>query len=264
MYCVDFIFDGEKLSDHNFMICNFEGEQTSMSGGNVIFTTIKPPHSNINTFYASGFEEPLTFTFSICKNTCNSETAYVSQNEQSEIMRWLQRVDGYHWLSFCQDGWEDIAFHAQLNMQPYFIDGKCAGYSVTVNTDSPYGYSQPEIKEFELQPDDTFSIVDYSDIVGYNYPHVEITILSDGDLGLETGCADYQKITRIENVKTNDIITLDRDNDVIDGIPNLNHFNFVFPVISNSYDTTKNGMTNIGSAGFKIKMRYRYIRRVQV
>lgn len=264
MHCVDFIFNGKKLSDHNFMICSFDGEQTFMSGGNVTFTTMKPPHSNINTFYASGFEEPLTFTFSICKNTCSSGHPYVSQDEQSEIMRWQQRVDGYHWLSFCQDGWEDISFHAQFNLQPCYTAGKCVGYNITVNTDSPYGYSQPEVKEFELHTDASYSIIDYSDIVGCIYPVLEITVLSDGTLELETGCSDYKKITRIQNVKANDMITLDRNNDVIAGIENMNHFNYVFPVISNSYNTAENVLTNIGSADFKVKMKYRYIRRVQV
>lgn len=282
MFGTDFVFAGERLSDYGFIICVFDGVEPTVSGGDVTLATIKPPSSNVHTLYATSFEEPLSFTFSIGKKYCGNDPHgdFLTQEDQSSIMRWLQRVDKYHWLTFDQEGWEDICFHAHFNLQPHYAIGRCIGYDVVVTTDSPYGYSQEQHKKFNLKVGESYNIIDYSDIPGYIYPRSEITVLSGdentGVISIQTGCESYNKYTTILNASKGDIITLDKNNNIISGINRLNDFSFTFPVIANSYTLSNqvgdilndlgrlNTITNAGNVDVNIDMKYRYIRRVHI
>lgn len=266
MFCTDFVFNGERLSDHNLMICSFDGGETNQSGGEVTFVTIKPPYSDKHTYYTYNYESPISMTFSICKNPCkttDSDDVFFNQDDQSYLKRWLQRTDGYHWLAFDQEGFEDVWFNSKFNLQPHFINGRVAGYDVTVDTDSPYGYSQFHRKKFVLSSGSSYDVIDYSDKTGYLYPKIIITPTSDGMIEIESGCNNYKKTTKILNAVANKCITLDKENNLIDGISNLNNFNFVFPIIANDYDDITSTFTNMG-VDCTLNIEFRYIRRVDI
>lgn len=272
MHCSDFIFDNERLSGHGYMMCNFDGADTSWNGGDVTFKTVKPPSSNVFTHYCSSFEEPISFNLSIMKNPCDNssqEEMSFAQDEESYIMRWLQRLDGYHWFAFDQEGWEDVWFNIQINPKPHYINGDIVGYDLTCVADSPYGYSRLYTKKISLSHSSTnnsnsVNIKNYSDIPGYFHPKVKITPHGNGNVYLLSGCDDYKKITRIENAIKNNAIILDKNNDEIEGINNINNFNFVFPVMANSYKDINTVFTNIGDVDIDMEIEYRFIRRVAV
>ena len=270
MFCTDFIFDNERLSDNGFIICNFDGSESSWSGGEVTFNTIKSPGSNNFTYYTSSYESPISFTFSICKNPCkvdSQEEMYLTQDDQSYIMRWLQKIDGYRWFAFDQDGWEDVWFNVQINLTTHYLNGHVIGYDLVCTADSPYGYSQQHRKEFTLSNgsiDNEVEIKNYSDIVGSIYPKMTITPLGNGTIRLRSGSTNNQKITGIENAVKNSEIILDKNNDVILGIANMNNFNYEFPIMSNEYKDIRTRFANIGEMDIKVKIEYRFIRRVTV
>ncbi len=264
MYCSDFIFNGESLSDYGFIICNIGGSSSSWSGGDVTFTTVKPPSSNKFHFHGASFNEPISFSFQIGLNHCDHNDGYLTQEHASSLMRWLQRTDNYHWLSFCQDGWEDIWFHSQINLQPVYIGGRIAGYDVTVTTDSPYGYSQPYKIQSFIQPGETFNLKDYSDLPGHLYPVLTIIPKGNGILRITTGCNEYKRVTEIKDVIEDVEIVLDGNNDLILGVDNLNNFNFTFPVISNTYRDINNKIINNSNFDLDITIEWRYVRRVAV
>lgn len=271
MWCKDFIFDGERLSSFGLMICNFGGDSNdTWSGGDVTFTTIQSPNSDKFTYYASRFETPISFTFSICKNTCNiqnQKNMYLSQREQSYLMRWLQKVDGYHWMAFDQEGWEDVWFNVQINPQPYYLFGNVVGYTLTCTADSPYGYSKLLQKNFTLNSgntNNTITIKNYSDIVGNIYPRVKLTALGNGTIRLKTGSKNNYRNTEIENVTTGTEIILDKETDLVYGITNMNNFNYIFPILSNEYEDTDTSFVNMGEVGVQIEISYRFIRRISV
>lgn len=267
MYCTDFVFNGERLSDHNLMICNFDGSEPTQNGGDVTFITVKPPYSDKYTYYTYSYETPISLTFSICKNPCKSradEDLYFDQDDQSYLKRWLQRTDGYFWLAFDQEGFEDVMFHAKFNLQPHFICGRVAGYDVTVDTDAPYGYSQLQFKTFSLSTGETFSVEDYSDKTGAIYPKIIITPKANGTVSIESGCNKYKETTIISNAMKDIKITLDKENDFIDGLTNLNNFNFVYPIIANEYNDITSTFKNIGDVDCTLYIEYRHIRRVDI
>ena len=64
-------------------------------------------------------------------------------------------------------------------------------------------------------------------------------------------------------VKSGDVITLDKDSDLVKGVGVLNNFNFVFPKISNSYSTRTNTLW-VSGCSCEVTMQYRLIRMVTV
>ena len=71
MICTNFIFDNESLSDYGMIVCTFgDNNETSWSGGDITFNIQKAPSSDVQTFYTSSAETPLSCTFDICKNPC--------------------------------------------------------------------------------------------------------------------------------------------------------------------------------------------------
>lgn len=267
MFCQDFIFCDEFLSDHGLMLCNFDKTEGTQSGGDVTFITSKPPSTNIYSHYATQFETPITMSFQIGKIDCGLETLeehYFTQDEQSDLYRWLQRVDGYHWLGFDQEGWEDVWFNAQFNLQPIYVFGHVVGYDCTINTDSPYAYSQEHKRDISLAPDDIYTFKNYSDIVGSIYPNIIITPITAGEVNLESGCDGNKVTTIISNTTANTPITLDGNNDYIDGISTLDNFNFKFPILANTYTNIDTYFKNTSNINLNLSISYRYVRRVQV
>jgi len=268
VFCTDFIFDNERLSDHGFIICSFDGSELSWSGGDVSFTTIKLPDSDRQVFYKSNQETPLSATFGICKNPCrypNQEDMYITQEEYSELYRWLQRTDGYHWLQFVQEDFEDIYYNSMINLEPYFISGKTCGFTITITTDSPYGYSKLIHRNFVLNDvNSCYVFQDYSDKPGSTYIKTIITPLSDGDLTIETGNNKYSQKTTIKNVVSKNPIILDGENSYFSGISSPYHFNFKFPVVVNTYNKRASNFKKINGVDCNIEIEYRYKRRVIV
>lgn len=267
MICTDFIFDGESLSDYGYVICSFDNNSISWNGGEISFTTIKPPNSDKQIFYTAAQETPLSVTFDICKNPCYStqEDMYITQKECSELYRWLQRTDGYHWLQFIQEDFEDIYYNSMINLEPYFINDRMCGFKLTVTTDSPYGYGKMIHRHFVLNDDNScYAFQDYSDKPGSTYVKMTVIPLNDGDLTIETGNDTYSKRTVIKNVISKNHIVLDGENDYFSGISNPNNFNFEFPVVVNTYKYRTSNFKKINGVDCEIEIEYRYKRRVIV
>lgn len=270
MVCYDFIFDGEKLSDYNYIMCSINNGDVSWSGSDVTFTTIKPPSNNRISKTNSKFDEQLTTTVQIMKNPCfynNQNDMNLTADDQSAMMRWLQRTDGYHWLSFDQEWYEDIWYNAQINPRVLYVEGHAIGFELVITTDSPYAYSQEHKEQFSLKPYEEFKLYDYSDLPGHIFPKTTIKITKvagNSQMYLLTGCDEDIAVTTVENTYLNQVIVLDEENDYVEGIPNLNNFNFHYPKISNSYNNILNIIKNRGDVDIDVTFEYRYIRRVVV
>ena len=188
----------------------------------------------------------------------------LTSDDQSKIMRWLQRTDGYHWLAFDEEWYEDIWYNAQINPQIEFVGGRPIGFTLNITTDSPYAYSQLKESKFSIGVGESVDLYDYSDLPGYIYPVVTITPKNSGNLVFKTGCSDYTVKTSVSNVQKGIDVIFDKENDLVLGVDNLNNFNFKYPVLSNSFGNIKNTIVNIGDIDFDVKLEYRYIRRVVV
>lgn len=249
MYCMDFEYANEKLSDYGMIVCSFNGSggaETVSSGADITFSQSKPSMGNRFNLYSSSYEEPFTATFQICKNPRMAKSfdeMCISTAESSAVQRWLCRKNKYHKFKLFQDGYEHIYWNATFSSKQVNVDGRQVGFEVTVCTDAPYAY----MDKIEIEKDCSeileFDIYDSSDEVGHISPDMEILFLEDGDFTLENSM-DYRKPTRISGCRSGEKIKIDGKNQIITTSLSTHllhsNFNYVFPKIFNTYDDNKN------------------------
>ena len=171
----DFLFCGQRLSDFNFIVCCFDGEKPTISGGEIEINVIKPPSNDKYVFYGSNLNSVLEFKFSIMKNPCNKnqDELYLNSHEQSVISKWLKKRDNYHWVQFDEEGFEDIAYKVQTNLAPYLFNSKVIGYNVTMTSNCGYGFSNEIIIEETIDKNKPLYINLHNDTDSYSFPLIK-------------------------------------------------------------------------------------------
>ena len=138
MFATDFLFDQHYASDFGLMICSFDQSPETASGGEIEYNTVKTPGRDRFSFYGAQRNTAIEWHFSICKNPDQNQTSYFTQYEESRIAKWLLQTDGYKLFHFCQEGYEDIFYHACINMTPHQFLGQTVGFDLTVTSDCAY------------------------------------------------------------------------------------------------------------------------------
>ena len=264
---IDFLYDNEKLSDYDMMLCEFDqnSSETISVGSNLTFNTVKTNGSDRNYYVGSSYDEPLTTTFQICKKDCYGKNKYFTSEELNSLLRWLCRKDGYHKFEICQDGYKGIYFMGSFN-QPNEIKvgGLVAGLEFTLVTDSPYGYEDIEF-DFTTTASVGYSIFNLSTETGHLYP-TEFTCkcLESGNLTVHNSIED--RTMEIKNCVKGEIITLDGNHKIIEtSVPThkiYNDFNYNYFRLGNTYGDNLNIITT--SIPCEIHIKYASVRKVGI
>ncbi len=213
MHCINFTYDGESAEEHGVMICSFDGAEdgTFTAGSKVEMSTVKAPNRNRWMRTNAVYSEQLTFSFSICKHTCNSveKDMFFSAEDQARITRWLCRKNFYY-LSFDQEGFENIYYHAFLTVERRLAGGLVIGYDITATCDAPWGYSN---KRHAVVNSEKTRIFNASDEVGGLLPEeVKIKVAAAGDVSITNLMTKETptnvQVTKIANCCAGEIITL--------------------------------------------------------
>lgn len=250
MHISDFEYDGMRLSDYGFTVCDFDQSSSSTNtsaGGTITFNKAAMHDGLTNSLTSTTFDECIQATFSICKTTCGDEALEISDEETRSIMRWLNR------RQFCKfvpipDGDTEIEKHyyGSFNINKIMYDGVLYGFELTLETNSPYGFG--ERFKYTLSVTDTskeYTVLDKSDEIGFLYPDVTITCKESGTLTIVNKTTG--KTTVIKNVASGETIT-------IMGIPMIiksslashviaKDFNYEFPVLQSTLDEHANIFT---------------------
>lgn len=252
MYATDFQFDGELASSYGLMICSFDnsnGIETIRNGADISLTTTRSPGSNVWNHVYGKYDEVLTTTFQIIKNTCdNDSNRYFDTIEQRAINRWLNRLDKFYPFQIVQDGFEDIYFNAQINVNKIEICGNVVGFELTVTTDKPYGYFKEQELNFSVSGGGSYSFVNISDDIGRIPAKIKVTCLTSGDLTIAN---DITNTTlSLKNCTNGEIIEVDtKKKKITSSMEGRNlaelfkDFNFKWFYISNTMETRKNTLT---------------------
>lgn len=238
MAFVDFEYAGQYLSDFGFMVCDFNSNDMNTISNSSTLTLNTVPMNNGSKFLltSSKYDECVSSTFSICKNVCDYKDLSINVEENSRIMRWLNRKEFCKFKSM-DDEYLNIYFNSTFNVNRVVINGKLIGYELQMLTDSPFGYREPMEYSFLVSnKDDVKMIIDTSDDIGFIYPHIEIILLEDGDL-IITNEVENRK-TEIKGCSKHEKITMDYPI-IKSNISNhniMNSFNFEFFRIANTYD----------------------------
>lgn len=258
MLAYDFEYDGEYLKDWGYIICNGDssGElETINSDSQLTFDTISQFHGKKFELATSHYDDHIEITFQICKFSCDKGIIPMSVYETRELKRWLNRPV-FHRFKLIQPNWADIYMEGSFNINNIELNDQVYFLELTFISNRPFALHEPVKYEFQISNQNkTYSFYDMSDEIGYIYPDIEITCLSDGDL--EINNSNENRTTIIRNCLQNEVISFTKDLLLSSSIPShkiQNDFNYIFFRISNSYGNRKNILTFSKPA--KVKIEY--------
>lgn len=263
MFASDFLFDSQRASDLGLMICSFNGDFTSVSGGEIEFNSVKTPNRDRFTFYGSQLNSVLEWNFSICKNPCKNDTLYFNQYEESMIAKWLIKTDGYRFLQFDQNGHEDIFYNVCFNITPHQINGRTIGFDLTATSDCGYGFTDVIKRKAVIKSGVDFKLNVHSDINTYVLPLVKIK--GTGNFYISNNSDNMQNISLnkesdFKNVSSTKQIIMDSDCDTIYGIDDPKNFNWYFlRLVDGINEIISNSMIDV-----EIEFQYREPRYVKI
>lgn len=262
MYATDFLFDNQCASDLGLIICSFDKEFETASGGEIEYNVVKTPNRDRFTFYGSQFNSVIEWKFSICKNPCRNDTLYFNQYEESMIVKWLLKTDGYKPLQFLEEGYEDIIYNVYFNISPNQIEGKTVGFNLTATSDCAYGFTNIIKKKTAINADAPFRLNIHSDLNTYILPLIKInavgSFIINNYRNIELKDSILERPIELENI-TQEII-MDSDTDVITGLNSPNDFNWHFMKLADGTNIITTDSTN----NIEIEIQYREPRYVKV
>lgn len=170
--------------------------------------------------YGSDHHGKLEFTITFSKNNCNTATDEREFNtfEIRSILRELTGNQYYKELYFIDDKLHfDERVHYRVKVtdtKAHKIGSKIVAIGVTFQNDSFWSYADKNTILLDLKAGQNFYFYNSSDELNdYLYPTVEISNAS-GDIVI-TNVSDNNRETVIENIASDEIVTLDAKNEII-------------------------------------------------
>ena len=263
----DFIFDGQRLSDFGYIIVDFNSSTgvTTSNVSKMSYTDVKAPLSHKSHNVSTTYDENLSKQIQIMKNHCMDDNIEITNDDLSQLSRWLCRTDykQFKWIDDKDD--DEIFYNVKIDLSKIEL-GDTVGFELNITSDSQFGYTRDikNVMDFTGTTENTINV--YSDDEGIIYPDVIITIKENGDLNLING-REPNRSTYISDCKENEIITI-IGGDTLQISSNLetrdfsNTFNYKCPRLVSKYRDYYNAFTcNLKCI---IEIKYRGIRKVGI
>lgn len=256
MKAYDFMYDNRKLSDFGMVICKFgsNGIETISNGSYIAFNTVSTLNGAKHELVSTVYENYLTATFQICKNSCISNNEEISIDEVRDIMRWLNRKE-FHKFKLLDEDYINIYFEATFNVSKIEFNGRIYGLELEIVTNRPYAIHEPLTLVIDnIEENGTKKIFSKSDDEGFIYPKMEITINQDGDFEIYNELEN--RTMKIANCKAGEIITVNYPI-ITSSLPDHkinNDFNWKFFRIATTFRNKENKLTI--SIRCSIKLEY--------
>ena len=268
MHMIDFEYNGERLSDYGLYPCYLDGSanDTVEVANLVSINKVKAPNSQkyISTGYA--YEDVLNAQFQALKIGCNVNNSSITDVELNRIMRWLNRKRYCVFKPIYENGrFSNVYFEAFFNVRPIVIGEEIVGIDLTLNTNAPYGFIEPNTYRYEFSPtSNNLVIYDESDEIGHSYCDAIITCLENGDLKI-TNTLDPNNEVVIRDCSVGEVITLKgKEKIILSSLPGhtslANDFNYNYFRMNNTYENNRNVFKS--SLRCNIEVTYSPIRKV--
>lgn len=260
---MDFMFDGEKLSDRGYSVCYDGTQDEELAVSSMVYETIKASLSDVVHKVAHNYEENYTRTFAVMKSPCDNDDYIMSEEDVSEMTRWLVRKQYKIFRYIDEEGEPYPTWYKVQNTVSKIIYGEqIIGLTITVNSNAPYGFSDENVISWDEENTELVTVE--SDEEGYIYPDMTITVLEDGNL-LITNDVEDGRVCLVKNVTADEVITITGGDIQQISSSNDEHdlsvdFNYVFPRLVTTYGNYENNITvNLAS---EKELRYCGIRKV--
>lgn len=255
MRTLDFEYAGRCLSDYRFIVCDFSdgsGVSEVSAGSTISFVKASRNHGTKYGLIYTKYDECMTTTFDICKNPdiFDGLDMEINDEEFRQIVRWLNRKEFLPFHFICDDesekNFETCYYNASFNLSKLMLNEKLYGIRLEMETDAPFGYGDEKgFAWATTETNNSKTIEDTSDEIGYTYPTLIVTCKQDCDLTITNeseGC-----VSVISNCKAGETITMHGDTNIITtsyaSHDICNDFNYEFFRIGNSISRTKNVIT---------------------
>ena len=201
-----FTYDGIFSGEYGLVLANMNNNPVvETSAFSPTLNTIKP--ASLNRFFHNGikYESAPQHKFSVF---CEKE---IPDFQRREILSWLIGRNEFKKLQIHQGDLEAYYYNCVFtNADIIYINGKCHGFNLTANFDSPYARGDStSIKSTSSVTGATMHIYNRSDIMdGYVYPIVKfngpsISILNNTD--------DSNRTFKFSGLLSNEQITVDNE-----------------------------------------------------
>lgn len=262
MYATDFEFDGRLLSDYNCMICSFDANDgvTTISAGSVItFNKASRNFGKLHSLTGIQYDTCIEATFDICKDPDLDDSRYFTDDEYRDLMRWLNRGDGYQVFHLIGEPNDDVCYYnANFNVEKILVADRICGLRLTMDTDRPYGYGEElaEVLSVTASAVGTEYIVrNLSDDIGDIIPTLRITCADSGDFEIRNLTTSDRVI--VTDCIPGEIITFDPDTLLLTSSRGRNLwdcFNYEFLKLTNTLEDRNNRI--VVSLPSTVEIRY--------
>lgn len=247
MNAIDFEYDGQRLSDYGFIICDFNGSSGADSvsvGSTLTFNTVSRFGGKLHSLTSVKYNKCLTTTFDICKNPDEYDDMEITGDEFRDLMRWLNRKEFLQFQIHDSNlDYETCYFDASFNIEKIKIHEVTYGLRLEMETNKPFAYGMEQKVNWNFNNVASSRILsDISDEIGNIYPSLTIICGADGDLQIHNelcGCT-----MEIKNCTNGEVITVDGDTQIItSSLPThkiYEDFNYEFFKIGNTYNNRQN------------------------
>lgn len=256
MRSFDFEYDGRDLSSFGYTICKFgsDGLETISNGSQITFNTVSTHHGEKHGLISSEYEDCLETTFQICKNPCGEDHMEISVDEVRIISSWLNRK-GFHKFKVLSGEYMDLYFEATFNISTIQMNNKIYGFELECKTNRPFALMEDVVlKVDDWGAGETIGVKNRSDVEGYIYPEMQITLKESGDFVLYNEIED--RTTEIKNCVAGEVITFNYPivETSVASHAIQNDFNWTFPRLSCTYSQKMNKITS--SLGCAMRIVY--------
>lgn len=198
-----FIYDGVPCDIFGIYIADLDGDgQKETKSFEASIRTVTPPGAYESVFLGYESKNPLTFPMTFVSD--KEVDAYT----HGKISKWLLNKNGFKKLQIIQPDLSSIIYYCIFtSMTDTSIGGYNHAFTVDVQTNSPYQYEKNKIISKVFITSGTQTIVNNSDIDGYVYPDVKITLTSGGNITI-VNTSDNNRSFIITGLSTGEVITI--------------------------------------------------------
>lgn len=276
MAITNFAYDGINLSvfdDGKYIIAYFSIDSAPTEPQKIINQTSLFMGKE-RPFIYSTYENTISFTISIIKNPCiiTNDEQEITILEMERLKRWLCRSTPHKFYIMNDlsniEGWfngkneyDNIYWEGTFSLQEEIIGGKRIGATLTFLSTAPFGFQDDIIFTGSVNAEDSITINDISEEIGYIYPQMIITCAEAGNLTIFNNFDG--RATIINNCEQNEIITFSKYMQIETSSNThliYNDFNYTFLRLCNDYNNNENTISFSKACDYEI--RYNPIRKV--
>ena len=246
----DFEYDGIALSDMGMTVVSFDGVQDGdiTTDSQRSFESISLFGGRYQPFLTSVYEDRLEIEFSIGKNLCNDENDFILSIEEIENLQyWLNRPTPHKFKILDDEEYADVYWEGSFNLQWVKYGERIVGVNLTFISNRPYAQGERIAYIEDLTSSNELVINDISSDEGKIIPDVKLVLKENGNLEFVNTFNGIPTITKINNCKKDEIITISHMMQIYSNLQShdiYNDFNWVFPSIFNTYDLVTNTFTS--------------------